>query len=65
MHANLLTAGSFVTIGKPAVSHHFKPKIKKVEIIEPTKNFLKAKKHNFSKGKIMKVVHDKEIFHKG
>ena len=28
--SNLLSAGSFVTIGKPPVDHHYKPKIKKV-----------------------------------
>lgn len=52
MQANLLSAGSFVTIGKPAVNHRYKPKIKKIEYVEPAKNYLKAKKYNVSKGKI-------------
>ena len=64
MHTNLLSAGSFVTIGKPAVNHHYKPKTKKVLVVEPTKNFLKAKRQNFSKGKIIKIAHDKEPIQK-
>ena len=61
---NFISAGSFVTIGKPAVNHHYKPKIKKVQAVEPTKNFLKAKRNKFSKGKIGKVVVLKEVIHK-
>ena len=56
MSNNLMSAGSFVTIGKPAVQHHYKPKTKKVEMVEATKNFLRAKKTNFSRGKYQKAA---------
>lgn len=51
-----MSAGSFVTIGKPAVNHHYKPKTKKLESVDPTKNFLKAKKTHFSVNKLKKIM---------
>jgi hypothetical protein len=58
---NLLSAGSVVTIGKPAVNPHFKPSTKRLEYVEPSKNFLRSKKQAFSKGKLHKaiIVHNK------
>lgn len=42
-------------VGKPAVQHHYKPKIIKVETIDATKKFLRAKGRNTSKAKSNKV----------
>jgi hypothetical protein len=53
-----------VTIGKPAVNHHYKPKVRKLEMIDPARNFLRAKKHNSSKGKAYKVQPDKQAISK-
>lgn len=48
----MVPAGSFVTVGRPAVSHHYKPKkIISSEINEKPKTFLKARKGTFSKMK--------------
>lgn len=45
MQMNLLTAGSYVTVGKPPINHHYKPKPRKLEAVEKNvKHFLKAKK---------------------
>lgn len=56
LQTNLLSAGSIVTIGKPAVNPHFKPSAKRLEVTQPSKNFLRAKKQAFSKGKLHKVI---------
>lgn len=54
---NLLAAGSYVTVGKPPINHHYKPKVKKLEANEKNpKQFLKAKKSEVSKPKINKAV---------
>lgn len=51
MQLNIVATGSFLTVGKPAVSHHYKPKTKNVEPIQKPKSFLKAKKQSYSKPK--------------
>ncbi len=51
MQLNIVAAGSFLTVGKPAVSHHYKPKAKNAEPIQKPKSFLKAKKFSYSKPK--------------
>ena len=48
MQLNLLAAGSYVMVGKPAVNHRYKPKNKKMEAPEKVKTFLKAKKCSYS-----------------
>lgn len=45
---------SFVTIGRPAVSHHYKPKAKpkEVEAGSKQKTFLRAKKRSYTNAKM-------------
>lgn len=47
----MAAAGSFLTIGRPAVNHHYKPKVKKIEPIDRPKQFLRSKKGIYSKPK--------------
>lgn len=51
MQMNLVPAGSFVTVGKPAVSNQYKPRRKELEPADKPKSFLKAKKCSYSKPK--------------
>lgn len=52
MQMNIVPAGSFLTVGRPAVSHHYKPKAKNTEPVQKPKSFLKAKKFSYSKPKL-------------
>ena len=58
MQYKLPSKSSFVTIGRPAVSHHYKPKAKPRDSQIKSKGFLKAKKYDYS-GRTTKVSQKK------